>query len=119
MQDNLQISLLYDFYGPLLGDNMQQAVELYYNDDLSLSEVSDIMGISRQGVRDTLSRAVKKLEDFESKLSLLSRFENEQKILEKIITDADSVFSLTDEKDIKALAENIKESASSLYEQEL
>lgn len=119
MQDNLQISLLYDFYGPLLSDNMQQAVELYYNDDLSLSEVADIMGISRQGVRDTLSRAVKKLEDFESKLSLVSRFEQEQKILEKIITDADSVCSLTEKKNIKTLVESIKESASSLYEQEL
>ena len=63
MDSKLEISLLYDFYKELLNNSQQQVIELYVNDDLSLSEVADILSISRQGVRDSLNRATKKLQD--------------------------------------------------------
>ena len=72
MDSKLEISLLYDFYKELFNDSQQQVVELYINDDLSLSEVAEILKISRQGVRDSLNRATKKLRDYENKLHLLS-----------------------------------------------
>ena len=72
MNSKPDISLLYDFYGELLKASQQQVVELYVNEDLSLSEVSDILGISRQGVRDSLNRAERKLNEYESKLGLLA-----------------------------------------------
>lgn len=119
MEDNLRISLLYDFYGQLLNENMQKAVELYYNDDLSLSETADIMGISRQGVRDAIYRASKKLSDFEQKLGLVARFEDEQKTLKNIIADAKQISKLSEDKYVTSLANSIEKSASSLYEQEI
>ena len=74
MNSKTEISLLYDFYGELLNPSQQQVVELYVNEDLSLSEVADILHISRQGVRDSLNRAEKKLRGYESKLGLLSAY---------------------------------------------
>lgn len=74
MNSKPDISLLYDFYGELLKTSQQQVVELYVNEDLSLSEVAEILGISRQGVRDSLNRAEQKLLDYEKRLGLLAAY---------------------------------------------
>ena len=74
MNSKPDISLLYDFYGELLKTSQQQVVELYVNEDLSLSEAAELLGISRQGVRDSLSRAERKLREYEDKLGLLAAF---------------------------------------------
>ena len=71
MNSKPDISLLYDFYAELLNDSQRLVVELYVNEDLSLSEVAEILHISRQGVRDSLGRAERKLRDYEQKLGLL------------------------------------------------
>ena len=57
MEKNLNVSILLDFYGAMLTEKQREAVEYYYNDDLSLSEIADNQGISRQGVRDAINRA--------------------------------------------------------------
>ena len=74
MEKNVEISLLFSFYGKMLTDRQADTVDLYYNEDLSLSEVGAELGISRQGVRDTLKRSEAILYDVESKLGLVSRF---------------------------------------------
>ena len=74
MNSKTDISLLYDFYGELLKTSQQHVVELCVNEDLSLSEVAELLGISRQGVRDSLSRAEKKLLEYESKLGLMDAY---------------------------------------------
>lgn len=74
MNGKTDISLLYDFYGELLKPSQQQVVELYVNEDLSLSEVAGLLGISRQGVRDSLNRAEQKLLDYESRLGLMDAY---------------------------------------------
>lgn len=79
MNSKLDISLLYDFYGELLNDSQRQVVELSVNEDLSLAEVAEILLISRQGVRDSLSRAQRKLIEYESKLGLLQTFQERHK----------------------------------------
>lgn len=74
MEKNVEISLLLSFYKNMLTERQADTVELYYNEDLSLSEVGAELGISRQGVRDNLKRAEAILYDVESKLGLASRF---------------------------------------------
>lgn len=74
MEKNVEITLLYDIYGKLLTDKQSEAIELYYNDDLSLAEIADNTGISRQGVRDNLKRAEAILYDTEDKLGIAQRF---------------------------------------------
>ena len=73
-EKNLRVAYLFDFYGDILSEKQQLAVELYYNDDLSLSEIAAQIGISRQGVRDSLKRSETALFDMENKLGLAERF---------------------------------------------
>ncbi|MCQ2482151.1 MAG: YlxM family DNA-binding protein [Clostridia bacterium] len=78
---SVDVCLLVDFYGNLLTDKMLNMIELKYFDDLSLSEIAEQNGISRQAVHDTLKRAVSTLEQYEEKLGLVERFMNQQHIV--------------------------------------
>ena len=73
MDKNVYISLLNDFYGELLTEKQRQYIDLYYNDNLSLGEIGENEGISRQGVRDILVRAENTLLDVERKTGLAAR----------------------------------------------
>lgn len=66
MPKDLKVVLLLDYYGGLLPEKQRRLVEYYYCDDLSLAEISETEDITRQGARDAIVRAVKKLNDFES-----------------------------------------------------
>lgn len=81
---NLKYASLYDIYGGLLSEKQKYAVEMYYCDDLSLSEIAEHMGITRQGVRDQIKHAEQELDRFESCLGLFRKNENLREILEKI-----------------------------------
>ena len=75
MAKDLSLVILLDFYGGLLTDKQALALDYYYNQDLSLSEIADDMGISRQGVMAFLKQGEKHLKSFEKKLGLAARFE--------------------------------------------
>ncbi|MBQ8057497.1 MAG: DNA-binding protein [Ruminococcus sp.] len=118
MEKNLEISLLFDFYGQMLTPTQQEAVSLYYNDDLSLLEVAQILSMSRQGVRDALNRAKKSLYTFEENLKLYERFSKTQQGLLNIIEKAEKLEQLITDDEIKKLSADIVKTAQSLYEQE-
>lgn len=84
MQKNLEISALFDIYSGLLSEKQQNALEYYYNDDLSLSEISELVGISRQGVRDQLKHAEFYLEQLEGVLHLYEKSQKTEKILSEL-----------------------------------
>lgn len=88
MAKNLEVTLLYDFYGDLLTEKQQEVIELYYNEDLSLAEIAANSGITRQGVRDSIKRAEFQLYDFEEQLGLVHRFGEIKKALEEISRSA-------------------------------
>ena len=67
------LSLLYDCYAGALADRCRDALDLYYNDDLSLAEVAEHLGITRQGVRDALQRGQEQLEFLERSLGFVAR----------------------------------------------
>ncbi len=73
MEKDLIYSELYEVYKKLLTDNQSEVFNLYYLCDLSLGEISEIKGISRQGVNDTLNKTRELLEDYETKLGLLTK----------------------------------------------
>ena len=73
MAKNMEISLLFDFYGDMLTEKQRDVVELYYNDDLSLAEIAENEGITRQGVRDSIKRAEAQLLEMEDRLHPFSR----------------------------------------------
>ena len=79
-----QASLLYDFYGQLLTKRQQEAIELYHDENLSLSEIAEEFSISRQGVHDALKNAEKALLDYEEKLGLVKKFQKGRQAIRKI-----------------------------------
>jgi predicted DNA-binding protein YlxM (UPF0122 family) len=81
---NLHVTVLLDFYGEMLTQKQREVVELYYNEDLSLAEIAEHSGITRQGVRDSIKRAENQLLDCESKLGLWARFLEIRRGLEEI-----------------------------------
>jgi predicted DNA-binding protein YlxM (UPF0122 family) len=89
----VQIALLFDFYGQLLTEKQIEIVDMYYNNDLSLGEISEQQGISRQGVYDTLKRAEKTLYEYEEKLGLVDRFLKQKDSMKKIIEMLDELLN--------------------------
>lgn len=73
LEDVVRKGRLLDLYGPLLTAKQRRCMELYFEMDLSLSEIGEDLDISRQGVYDMLNRASKSLESYEDKLQLLAR----------------------------------------------
>ena len=82
--DTYYMTMLYDFYGNLLTDKQKDLFDLYYNEDLSLSEIADNIGITRQGVRDGIMRSELLLRNTEDKLGLVKRYSNIQGSLDSI-----------------------------------
>ena len=74
MAKDLGITILLDFYGDMLTEKQRDFLGYYYNDDLSLSEIAENEGITRQGVRDSIKRAEAQLFDMEERLGLRAVF---------------------------------------------
>lgn len=74
MNGLLEQALLYDFYGELLTNHQKEIYEQFVLEDLSLSEIAESAGISRQGVHDLIKRCNKILEGYEAKLHLVEKF---------------------------------------------
>lgn len=70
----IEINMLYDFYGKLLTARQKEILRLYYEENYSLSEIAETLGISRQGVHDTIKKAEKALHGYESRLGLVQKF---------------------------------------------
>ncbi len=91
-EKNMKFPLLLDVYGALLSDRRREIVEYYYNDDCSLAEISEITGISRQGVRDSIKKTEEEIYSLEEKLGVARKM---RLISEKL----DSIASLAESSD--------------------
>ncbi|MCR5782823.1 MAG: YlxM family DNA-binding protein [Clostridia bacterium] len=93
MAKNLDIILLLDVYGSLLTDKQRDFISYYYDEDLSLAEIAENSGISRQGVRDAIKRAETQLLDLEDKLGILRKSKALNNSLNGIISYADTIYN--------------------------
>lgn len=101
---------LIGFYGELLTERQKEICSLYYDDDLSLSEVAEIVGISRQGVRDALKKSEATLRETDGKLHLLAFFDERSALLEEIVGRLRLLEeSLSDEKAKRTLKETLSD----------
>ena len=87
-QKNLAYSVLLDFYGPVLTEKQRVILTEYYDEDLSLAEIAENLGITRQGVRDGIKRAEQQLLEMEERLGLAKRFRSVQEELTQICDHA-------------------------------
>ena len=109
----VEIGLLFEQYKELLTDKQREMVSLYYEEDYSLGEISENLGVSRQGVYDTLKRSEKILREYESKLHLVAKLKDQEKFLksirEKIIDIKEDLLHNRDCADLIPKLENIEE----------
>ena len=113
MDKSIEISLLFDFYSELLSEKKREAASLYFNEDLSLSEIAEHMGITRQGVGDLIRRCESELYGFEDKLGVYSRFEAINASAAKIRQLSESIINTSDGH-VKALASEILNEAAKI-----
>ena len=120
MAKNMEIALLFDFYGDMLTEKQREVVELYYEDDLSLAEIAENQNITRQGVRDSIKRAEAQMLEMEDRLQMARRFREVREGFADICKAAREIQLLNDKygysreideraKRIMALAEQLKE----------
>ena len=92
-----RMAMLFDFYGDLLTERQKEFYDLYYNEDLSLAEIAENYGISRQGVRDVIVRAEAAMTEIEDKTHLIRRFYQMQKEISAIEDAADRLLKAVNE----------------------
>ncbi|MEQ2455072.1 YlxM family DNA-binding protein [Flavonifractor hominis] len=93
-----RMALLYDFYGDMLTDRQKEFYDLYYNEDLSLAEIAENYGITRQGVRDVIVRAEAILTELEDKTGIIRRFHKMQEQFSQIERAVDTIAQRNDER---------------------
>lgn len=91
MAKNIDVIILFDIYGDMLTDKQRDFLNYYYNDDLSLAEIAENEGITRQGVRDAIKRAEAQLYELESHLGLSKRFDDISRGIAEIIELTDAI----------------------------
>ena len=85
-EKDLQIGVLLDFYGDILAERRRLVLDLYYNDDYSLAEIAEEIGITRQGVLDTIKKGKDELLFLEEKLQLEKKFREAAKASERLVS---------------------------------
>lgn len=90
----LEMSLLFDFYGETLTEKQRELFDLYYNEDLSLAEIAEYAGITRQGVRDSVKRAEHALHEMEQKLGLVARYGGTERCAEELAYEVERLRTL-------------------------
>ena len=111
MAKNLAMSYLLDFYGEVLTEKQRDMMVQYYNDDLSLAEIAENEGITRQGVRDSIKRAEAQLLEMEERLALAARFRRMQ---EELLTVQENTRTLRAVNDRNGRIPEIEECAAKI-----
>lgn len=113
MEEKIEQAYLYDFYGELLNEHQRKIYEDFVFNDLSLGEIADEEGISRQGVHDMVKRCTKTLEGYESKLQLIEKFQTARGMVAKIHTLTKEFYKNHDE----AVLEEIEQISNQILEE--
>ncbi len=114
MEKNVKISMLNEIYGKLLTQKQSEMINDYYNQDLSLSEIAENNEITRQAVRDILKKGEKKLFEYEEKLMFMKRTLNQEKKIEKVLSELTKIEKNDSDKEIASILENIKKELNCL-----
>lgn len=105
-EKDLGIAEYLDLYGDILEERQHQIIDMYYNEDYSLSEISEITGITRQGVSESVRKSVKRLREMDEKLHLKSRIASFEKQRDALADKAADI--LGNSKDAAELIECIR-----------
>ena len=114
MEKNVKLSILCQLYGKLLTEKQYEFLNDYYNNDLSLSEIAENNGITRQAVRDNIKKGEKKLFEYEEKLLFMKRTLNQEKKIQKVLDELTKIQNDYSDNQIASVLENIKKELNCL-----
>ena len=109
-EKNMKFPLLLDTYGSLLSERKRELLDYYYNEDYSLSEISELTGISRQGVRDSIKKSEEEILKLESKLNIVQKNEELSDALTAVLADLNELLPRLDEQNgpkIRGISERL------------
>ena len=113
--DALEMTLLFDYYGSMLTDKQRECFDMRYNQDLSLGEIGEMLGVSRQAVCDNLTRTEALLRRMEENIGCVKRDRLIRKSMQEIL-DAAAVLDTSSDPAVAALARRIIAAAQGLEE---
>lgn len=108
MDKKIEVSILCQIYGKLLTEKQYNFIDDYYNNDLSLSEIADNFGITRQAARDNIKKGENKLFEYEEKLGIMKTTLKNEKTIEDVLMQINSIQTNYSDKKIAKILENVK-----------
>ena len=117
-----RMAMLFDFYGDLLTERQREFYDLYYNEDLSLAEIAENYGISRQGVRDVIVRAEAAMTEIEDKTHIIRRFQQNRTAIAAINAATDRLLQAVNRRSyndamLDEIARTIRENTAKLEQE--
>lgn len=109
MEERLELSILYDFYGALLKENQRRMFEASILEDYNFAEIAQEEGISRQGAYDAIKRASKQLRDYEEKLGLVAKFQKQKELVQQLRDKLEQMEITADSQAWKAVFQTLEE----------
>ncbi len=113
-EDRVRQSMLLDFYGELLTEKQRECCELHFSEDLSLAEIAEQCGVSRQGVWDNIRRALASMESVEERTGLIRRFDETRRVLGELEPKARRLLALCAGGEGEELARELLDGISAL-----
>ena len=113
--DALEMALLFDYYGGMLTEKQKECFDMRYNQDLSLGEIAEAQGVSRQAVFDNLTRTEALLHRMEENIGCVKRDKEIRRAVQEIL-DAAAVLDASSDPAVSALARRIMSAAQALEE---
>ena len=114
MDKKVEISMLWEIYGSLLTDKQNEYIDYYYNQDLSLSEIAENDGITRQAVRDIIKKGERKLFEYEEKLLFMKKTINQEQKIQRILLNLTKIQKESSDKQVNSILEGIKKELNCL-----
>lgn len=109
IEERVELSILYDFYGALLKENQQRMFEASILEDYNFAEIAEEEGISRQGAYDAIKRAIKQLRGYEEKLGLVAKFQKQKVLVQKLRKELAQTDIKENEKQWQMISEILEE----------
>ena len=108
MEKKVEISILCQIYGKLLTEKQYSFIDDYYNNDLSLSEIAENNGITRQAVRDNIKKGENKLFEYEEKLRIMNKTLLQEEKIAVILSEITKIKQQSSDKEIAQILEHIR-----------
>lgn len=112
MDKHIEVSMLWEIYGKLLTEKQYEVLNDYYNEDLSLSEIAENYNISRQGVRDIIKKGENKLFEYEEKLSIMKKSQENEKTIQLILSQLSQIKEESSDKKVEKILNEVQKELS-------